>query len=112
MELSGAVSATSGWKSTFPGAVVGVLAMRRVGNPDLSPALELRKRDLEQTLRAVSLQQRYGFGRIAEDDLTPEKLAAATTTAVQRGRFKADGLQFDGAARTSRILVDLLDARG
>lgn len=68
--------------------------------------------EVEQTLRAASLQQRYGFGKIAEDDLTPENLAAATMVAVQRGRFKADGLQFDGAARTSRILVDLLDARG
>lgn len=68
--------------------------------------------EVEQTLRAASLQERYGFGQIAEDELTPENLAAATTAAVQRGRFKADDLQFDGAARTSRILVDLLDARG
>jgi predicted glycosyltransferase len=68
--------------------------------------------EVEQTLRAASLQERYGFGQIAEDDLTPENLAAATSAAVQRGRFKADGLQFDGAARTSRIVVNLLDARG
>ena len=68
--------------------------------------------EVEQTLRAASLQERYGFGQIAEDDLTPENLAAATSAAVQRGRFKADGLQFDGAARASRIVVDLLDARG
>ena len=68
--------------------------------------------EVEQTLRAASLQKRYGFGRIAEDELTPENLAAATMDAVRRGRFKANGLKFDGAARTSRIVVDLLDARG
>lgn len=68
--------------------------------------------EVEQTLRAASLQQRYGFGQIAEDELTPENLAAATETATRRGRFKADGLKFDGAARTSQIIADLLDARG
>lgn len=68
--------------------------------------------EVEQTLRAASLRERYGFGQIEEDELTPENLAAATEAAVLRGRFKADGLKFDGAARTSRILVDLLDARG
>ena len=68
--------------------------------------------EVEQTLRAASLQKRYGFGQIAEDDLTPENLAAATIAAIRRGRFKANGLKFDGAARTSRILADLLDARG
>jgi predicted glycosyltransferase len=68
--------------------------------------------EVEQTLRAASLQKRYGFGQIAEDELTPENLAAATMAAIERGRFKANGLKFDGAARTSRILVDLLDARG
>ena len=68
--------------------------------------------EVEQTLRAASLQERYGYGLIAEDELTPENLAAATTAAVSRGRFKVNGLKFDGAARTSRILVDLLDARG
>ena len=33
--------------------------------------------EVEQTLRAASLQERYGFGQIAEDELTPENLAAA-----------------------------------
>jgi predicted glycosyltransferase len=68
--------------------------------------------EVEQTLRAASLQRRYGFGRIAEEDLAPENLAAETMAAVKRGRFKANGLRFDGAASTSRILADLLDARG
>jgi predicted glycosyltransferase len=67
--------------------------------------------EVEQTLRAASLQKRYGYGRIAEDDLTAENLAAATDAAIQRGRFTANGLKFDGAARTSRILIDLMGAR-
>jgi DNA/RNA-binding domain of Phe-tRNA-synthetase-like protein len=46
------VAVTDGWRATFPGAVVGVLALSRVRNPDLSPALEERKRELEQGLRA------------------------------------------------------------
>ena len=33
--------------------------------------------EVEQTLRAASLQERYGYGQIAEDELTPENLAAA-----------------------------------
>ncbi|MEP9389164.1 hypothetical protein [Mesorhizobium sp. KR9-304] len=68
--------------------------------------------EVEQTLRAASLRKRFGFGQIAEEDLTAENLAAATAAAIQRGRFTANGLKFDGAARTSRILVDLLSARG
>ncbi len=55
--------------------------------------------EVEQTLRAASLQERYGFGQIAEDDLTPENLAARDRRrVVGRGRFKANGLKFDGAA--------------
>jgi DNA/RNA-binding domain of Phe-tRNA-synthetase-like protein len=50
--LTDAVVATDAWKSTFPGAVVGALALSRVRNPELSPALEVRKRELEQGLRA------------------------------------------------------------
>ena len=29
--------------------------------------------EVEQTLRAASLQERYGYGRIAEDELTPRE---------------------------------------
>lgn len=68
--------------------------------------------EVEQTLRAASLQQRYGFGQIAEGELTAENLAAAAETAARHGRLKVDGLKFDGASRTSQIIVDLLDARG
>ena len=68
--------------------------------------------EIEQTLRAASLQERYGFGQIAEDELTPENLAAAAEAAVRRGRFTVNGLKLDGAMRTSRMLVEFLDARG
>jgi predicted glycosyltransferase len=67
--------------------------------------------EVEQTLRAASLQERYGYGQIAEEELTAENLAAATTAAISRGRFKANGLKFDGAQRTSRIILELLRAR-
>jgi DNA/RNA-binding domain of Phe-tRNA-synthetase-like protein len=43
---------TDAWRSAFPGAVVGALAMRKVANPEHSPALEAAKRRLEQQLRA------------------------------------------------------------
>ena len=49
------------WKETYPGAAVGVLALRNVTNPERHPALEARKADLEARLRA-----RYaGFDRAA-----------------------------------------------
>lgn len=67
--------------------------------------------EVEQTLRAASLQKRYGYGCIAEDELTPENLAAATATAVARGRFTADDLRFDGAEQTGRILLEFLGSR-
>lgn len=67
--------------------------------------------EVEQTLRARSLQERYGFGSIAEDELTPKSLAQATLAAISRGRFKADSLKLDGAACSSLILHRLLDKR-
>jgi DNA/RNA-binding domain of Phe-tRNA-synthetase-like protein len=45
--------ATDAWRATFPGAVVGALAMRDVANPEHSPALEDAKRQLEAQLRAA-----------------------------------------------------------
>ncbi|MBI3981839.1 MAG: hypothetical protein HY337_02930 [Gemmatimonadetes bacterium] len=41
-----------GWKAAYPGAVVGVLAMRDVVNPPHHPALEARKQELESQLRS------------------------------------------------------------
>lgn len=40
------------WKTTHPGAAVGILALRDVTNPEHHPALEARKAELEQRLRA------------------------------------------------------------
>ncbi len=68
--------------------------------------------EVEQTLRASSLRDRYGFGMITEDDLTPENLAAAAGAAVQRGRFCAEGVSLDGAAKASAMLAAFLDRRG
>jgi DNA/RNA-binding domain of Phe-tRNA-synthetase-like protein len=40
------------WKTAYPEAAVGVLAMRKVVNPDRHPALEGRKAELEHQLRS------------------------------------------------------------
>ena len=40
------------WKAAYPGASVGVLAMRGVANPEASPELAARKKALEADLRA------------------------------------------------------------
>ena len=40
------------WKKAYPGAAVGVLAMRNVVNPESHPALDKRKEELETQLRA------------------------------------------------------------
>jgi DNA/RNA-binding domain of Phe-tRNA-synthetase-like protein len=39
------------WKQTYPGASVGVLAMRQVTNPDTHPELDARKDEIEAELR-------------------------------------------------------------
>lgn len=39
------------WKQTYPGAVVGILAMNQVANPTRHPALEGHKAVLERSLR-------------------------------------------------------------
>jgi len=46
---------TDTWRQAYPGASVGVLAMRDVVNPETDPALDRRKEALEAELRA-----RYG----------------------------------------------------
>lgn len=40
------------WKSTYPDAVIGVLAMRGVSNPSSHPKLEAAKAELEKDIRA------------------------------------------------------------
>jgi DNA/RNA-binding domain of Phe-tRNA-synthetase-like protein len=39
------------WKTTYPGATVGILALRNVANPKHHPELEARKLELESHLR-------------------------------------------------------------
>src|SRR4029453_1100178 len=48
--------ATDAWTSTFPGAAAGVLVLNGVDNPEQSAALEARKRELEEDLRASAAQ--------------------------------------------------------
>lgn len=55
------------WKKAYPGAHVGILAMRGVANPPSSPALEDEKRQLEEDLRTL-----FG-GRTSLKDLEPIK---------------------------------------
>jgi predicted glycosyltransferase len=66
--------------------------------------------EVEQTLRAASLRERYGYGVVPEDELTPHALASATQAALARGRLDLD-LSFEGAERTSHIVLDMLAAR-
>lgn len=43
---------TQNWRSRYPGAHAGILALRNVNNPAVHPALEAEKRALEDRLRA------------------------------------------------------------
>jgi len=43
---------TETWKTAYPTASVGILAMRGATNPTLCPALQARKATLEAELRA------------------------------------------------------------
>ena len=45
------LSLTDTWKSTYPGAGVGVLKMSGVANPEVSSALDARTSQIEQALR-------------------------------------------------------------
>jgi DNA/RNA-binding domain of Phe-tRNA-synthetase-like protein len=51
MENHQMFNTTSSWKSTFPGAHAGMLAMRNVSNPVHHSELEQRKMELEEGLR-------------------------------------------------------------
>jgi len=44
------LEASETWKSTFPGAHVGILAMKGVANPDHHAGLNRRKEDLERSI--------------------------------------------------------------
>jgi DNA/RNA-binding domain of Phe-tRNA-synthetase-like protein len=46
------LTVTEAWKNAHPGAVVGILAMRDVVNPDHHPTLDARKAEMEGQLRS------------------------------------------------------------
>ncbi len=46
------LTVSKGWKTTYPGAAVGILVMREVVNPQRHPALDQRKEQLERDLRS------------------------------------------------------------
>lgn len=54
-----AITATDDWRTTFPGAVIGLLEVTGVVNNGASPALDEQKRAVEARLR----QQYQGFTR-------------------------------------------------
>jgi DNA/RNA-binding domain of Phe-tRNA-synthetase-like protein len=54
LERDDVLVATAEWRSAFPGAAVGALVMTAVRNPERSAALEVRKRELEEELRAYA----------------------------------------------------------
>lgn len=68
--------------------------------------------ETEQLFRAQILADRYGFGCMAEEELTPENLNAAVDAAVARGRVPITDLKFHGAEESARIVAELADARG
>ena len=45
------LTVSDAWKAAFPGAAVGILAMRNVANPEHDAELERRKEELESQLR-------------------------------------------------------------
>jgi DNA/RNA-binding domain of Phe-tRNA-synthetase-like protein len=67
------LTVSSDWISAYPGAMMGILAMQDVTNPDHAPALEREKAALEEKLRA-----RYA-GMNREDILAGSILQAYRT---------------------------------
>jgi DNA/RNA-binding domain of Phe-tRNA-synthetase-like protein len=71
------LAASERWKAAYPGASVGVLAMRAVANPETSPELEARKKALEAHLRA-------GFASFSRAELKSHPLLAPYTAYYSR----------------------------
>jgi DNA/RNA-binding domain of Phe-tRNA-synthetase-like protein len=46
------LAVSGAWQAAYPGAALGILALRNVANPGRHPALEARKAELEERLRA------------------------------------------------------------
>ncbi|WP_417700637.1 glycosyltransferase family protein [Pseudophaeobacter sp.] len=65
-------------------------------------------REVEQGLRAQSLEPLPGFASLRTADLTPERLVAAVQAVQQAPRRTAAQFQFDGAARSVEIAHDMV----
>jgi len=46
------ITVLKSWRTAYPGAVVGLMALKNAANPEKSDALESKKRELENLLRA------------------------------------------------------------
>ena len=46
------LSVSKSWRTAYPGAVVGIMALKNADNPQKSDTLESKKRELENTLRS------------------------------------------------------------
>ncbi len=71
------LAASEQWKVAYPGASVGLLAMRGVANPERSPELEARKGTLEADLRSA-------FSSLSRGQLKAHPLLAPYTTYYKR----------------------------
>ena len=71
------LAASERWKAAYPGASVGVLAIRGVANPETSPELEARKETLEVDLRAA-------FASLSRGELKSHPLLAPYTAYYKR----------------------------
>lgn len=67
--------------------------------------------EVEQTIRARLLANRFGFSLVEDDALSPQTLASGVKQALQRGRRQMTGVDIDGAAESGRLLVQAIRSR-
>jgi predicted glycosyltransferase len=65
--------------------------------------------EIEQTLRAKSLAEQPSFAVVSSNALTPQTMLDAVQVVQDAGRFKSDGLAFNGAEETVRITTEMVD---
>lgn len=71
------LSPTDRWAAAYPGAHIGVLAMREAAAPEASPELDARKQDLERTLRS-------NFQALSRDELKSHPVLRAYAAHYKR----------------------------
>ena len=76
-EMDPLLSPSEAWAATYPGALVGVLAMRGALSPESSPELDIRKQDLERSLRS-------DFGSQSREDLKSHPVLRAYASYYKR----------------------------